>query len=98
MNIIFPGEAETPFLIFWAFILLSGPALGILIGILTRFETGFVIGTFIPALIGFFLRSNFFKNTKILSHQVPIYIQAKWSTLNTMEKYRARFQNYRLNQ
>lgn len=66
MNIIFPGEAETPFLIFWAFILLSGPALGILIGILTRFETGFVIGTFIPALIGFFLRIQLFQEYKNL--------------------------------
>lgn len=77
MNIIFPGESETPFLLFWAFILLSGPALGILVGFLTRFKTGFVIGTFIPTLIGFFLRFNFFKNTKTLPPQVPIYIQAK---------------------
>lgn len=76
MNTIFPDESETPFLLFWIFILLSGPVLGILIGVLTRFETGLVIGTFILALIGFFLRFNFFKNTEILPHQVPIYIQA----------------------
>lgn len=76
MNIIFPGENETPFLLFWIFILLSGPVLGILIGILTRFETGFVIGTSILSLIGFFLRFNFFKNTEDLPSQLPIYIQA----------------------
>ncbi|WP_061221999.1 hypothetical protein [Leptospira weilii] len=61
MNIIFPGENETPFLLFWIFILLSGPVLGILIGILTRFETGFVIGTSILSLIGFFFTFQLFQ-------------------------------------
>ncbi|AMX56891.1 hypothetical protein IQB76_15255 [Leptospira borgpetersenii serovar Hardjo-bovis] len=68
MDIIFPGENENPFLLFWVFIFLSGPTLGILIGILTRFEMGFVIGTFIPALIGFVFAFQYHQEYKMLTH------------------------------
>ncbi|ALO24475.1 hypothetical protein [Leptospira borgpetersenii] len=77
MDIIFPGENENPFLLFWVFIFLSGPTLGILIGILTRFEMGFVIGTFIPALIGFVFAFQYHQEYKMLTHPGSNLYQGK---------------------
>ncbi|AXR59910.1 hypothetical protein [Leptospira mayottensis] len=77
MDIIFPGENENPFLLFWAFIFLSGPTLGILLGILTRFQMGFVIGTFIPALIGFVFAFQNYQEYKILTDSSSNLYQGK---------------------